>query len=40
MYHFIPCFVFKTCINSKTVTRISCKLSPALYQYKFQGLFP
>jgi len=40
LYHFIPCFVFKTCINSKSVTHISCKLSPVLYQYKFQGLFP
>jgi hypothetical protein len=30
LYHFIPCFVFKTCINSKIVTHISCKLSPAL----------
>jgi hypothetical protein len=30
LHHFIPCFVFKTCINSKTVTHISCKLSPVL----------
>jgi hypothetical protein len=30
LHHFIPCFVFKTCINSKTLTHTSYKLSPAL----------